>query len=437
MSEYGKFIDELHGVGYVINEVTRCLDDTWLNDAVSYFASIPNALLHHSTPTRLSVLDNDYHIPPPDTEYQAEHSPTVAEFYGAAVAEAALNSESPEGLEPFEIDGRQAELVDLVSGTSARVWQTTDDHQVIVSFAFSSGGDTVLTNPLQLPGQFLANVPPAAGVVSVGQEDAVAFTNYIAEVANERGISSNNIFVTGHSLGAGTAEYVAQQTGVGGVAFAGQGIVPSDSAVGDGSNFINMITYGDPWGTLSSDIEGTQPIAADFDPENGKHPHWGNVVLLGNVQEQEELQDTFNKPFHDNALYFLVKFFERGISFHFPGNQGADLGIEAGGSIVSAFPGTHQHGEVFDAGNLTIAETLAANEERTDYHAASLPDSEPEVPAALTEAAAANVSADVSDSVLSELTGGEPGSAQGGMAALADVVGVVGADAGVQLDAVA
>ncbi|MGJ8516359.1 hypothetical protein [Carnimonas bestiolae] len=435
MSEYGKLIDGWHGVGHLVNEVTRLFDDSWINGTASFFASLPNAFFHHSTPTRISELDSDYQIPLPDIEYQATHSPTMEQFFDAANASYAIRGTAPEGLEPFEIDGRQAELVDLVSGMSARVWETTDNHQLIVSFAPSGGGLTLLTNPFQVPGQFISNVPTATGWESVGQQDAVKFVSYVADAANERGISSDDIFVTGHSLGGALAQYVGQQTGLGGVSWAGQGIVPSDNAVGDGSNFISVVTYGDPWATLSSDVEGVQPMAADFDVENGVHPHWGTVIPVGDVNDQVDLHDLYAAPLHDNALVFVVEFLARGFSHHFPANQGLDLGITPEIPRTDWFPGAKQHGELFDVADHTIAETIVANDERTDYHDLALPDTETDAQSLLAQA----INANVSDDAVAQLdSSADLASVDSDVAAaLAQVVGVAGADDAAQLDAVA
>ncbi|MGJ8515538.1 hypothetical protein [Carnimonas bestiolae] len=383
MSDSGSIIDRFQPLASRLDEATRGLDGSSTNIAKSFFASLPQAYFHHSTPTDLRVLDNDYEIPQPDAQYQAAHSPTMSQFIDAANAEYVLEGDAPDGLAPYTINGRQAELVDVASGLSARVWQTTDDHpQLIVAFSGSGGGDTSEVNPSQMAGQYASNLPTAAGLTSAAQDDALKYTGYIAENASKHGISSDDIFVTGHSLGGGEAEYVAQQTGLGGISFSGQGIAPSESAVGDGSNFISVVNYGDVWGSLASDVEGVQPLAAEFDSENGVHPHWGNVVMVGDVQDQIELSERMSDPANNNGIGFLQEFNDHKQAFHYPGNQALNLGVELSLYSIDQDAGAEQRGEVFDVADQGIGEVIAANAERDDYHDASLPeadDAQPDV----------------------------------------------------------
>lgn len=389
-------INELSLISDVLNWGVGVYNDTALNGINSFFASIPEAILHHGTFTDLRVLNNDYSIDAPDATYQSTHSPTAAQFMDAANASYTVAG-TPDNLTPFEIDGRQAEIVNQASGLAARAWETTDTHQVIISYSGTVGGDNIVTNPQQVIGQVLADIPSVAGQTSEAQQDAVKFAQYVNHAAGEQGISSNDVFVTGHSLGGGEAEYVAQQTGLGGIAFDGTGIPTSDTAVGDGSNFISFDTYGDVWGGYASDVEGVQPIAPEYDADGGDLAHWGNLIMIGDVQDQQDLNTALNSlsPLSDSSIGLLANFLQYSSAFHYPGNQAEDLGIDLSTFSLTQDLGAEGHGTPFEIAELGLADILEANELRTDYHDTALPESLPDnldaaLPADVTGAASAN-----------------------------------------------
>ncbi len=367
----GNAAAQLAGIAQALNGLQAGADNTLFNAAWSAADSLPQALLLHETPTNLSFLSNRTAILVPDAAAQASHSPTIAQLFGAANAAYTLDPASPLGLTPFLVDGKQLAAVDQVSGLSARTWINAD-HQVIIAYSGTGGGDTVVADPSQVIGQYAADVPSLAGINSQAQKDALSFARLVTQEAAKQGIGTNNIFVSGHSLGGGIAEYVAQQSGLGGTAFDGTGIPASSGAVGDGSNFISFDTYGDVWGGYSSDIEGDQPAAPAFVAGGGELAHRGTVIMLGDVADQVSMQNDL-RALGGGALAVVGDFAVKAPTFHYPGNQAADLGITPYPYSVSQDTGGAARGVVFNVGGDTIAQTIAANAARTDYHSTALP----------------------------------------------------------------
>lgn len=369
MANHGTSINALGGITPFMVQITDFMADTLLNRGASALASIPQAIAHDSSITDLTILDNDYTFEKPDAEYQLDHSPNVDEFLNAANTE--YNAfDIPEGLTPFEVDGKALELVDLATGLSARAF-TTDDQQLIISYSGTTGGDNLFLNPLQVVGQLAADVEIMGGQVSQAQTDAVSFAQYVVNEANQQGIATDDIFVTGHSLGATEAEYVSQQTGLGGIAFEGAGIPVDEDAVGDGSNFASVGSYGDVWYSFASDVEGDQPVSPEYVEGGGELPHFGNQILLGDPQSQEDLSERLNQPFHDNWVGVLLDLVA---GPHLPQTQADELGVDIHDSFLFDLFGAEGDGQPFEASELGLGELLAANDERLDYHGTSIPD---------------------------------------------------------------
>lgn len=376
----GGIASELAPFVGLVYSATSALDDSWANDFFSRLLSIPLSLVQDSTPSDLSVLENTQPFAAPDAAYQAQHSPTVSEFVNASNASYALGV-TPEGLTPFAVDGKQLSINDQASGMAAKVWKT-EDNQLIIAYNGTTGGDTLLLNPFQLVGELLADLLLLGGSTAPADQDSVDFAQYVVQQAKEQGIASQDVFVTGHSLGGQEAEYVAQQTGLGGLGDEPNGLPAStfDSAVGDGSNFVNLLTYGDGFGDLASDIQGLQPYAPDFAPDNGELPHYGTNILLGDVDNQNTAVSELTTMVHylGNTLGFAAYLIGED-SFHFPNTQARLLGVDLqpASVLVSALAALNDTsgGQVFDVENSGIGEVIAANGQRSDYHFGALPDS--------------------------------------------------------------
>lgn len=369
MSDFDDAIDSLVSqAADGLNSALTYYDNSIENVAFSYLASLPEAYLHDSTPTDLRILSHTDKIEQPDPGYQREHSPSISEFLNAANSEYSTFG-TPKNLSPFTVDGKQLEVVDQATGLSARAWITDDSHQVIIAYSGTFGGDTALANPLQIVGQTLADVPSLAGKTSSAQKDSVKFAEYVVAEANKQGIDTNDVFITGHSLGGGEAEYVGQQTGLGGIAFDGTGIPKSSDAVNDSSNFVSIVNYGDVWGSFASDVEGVQPAAPKFNQAKGTLPHWGDLIMVGDPKDQQTLANTQT----NNALDVLINFLVNSATYHYPGNQAANLGIDLKPFSVTQDTGAEAQGNTLYVANATLDQLIAANAQRDDYHSPALP----------------------------------------------------------------
>lgn len=193
------------------------------------------------------------------------------------------------------------------------------------------------------------------------QENSLKFAQYVVHEAEKQGYNTNNIFVTGHSLGGIEASYVAQQTGLGGIAFEATGIPSSITAKGDGSNFASIITYGDPVGEYASDTAaGTAFVTSMPAGENGQFDHYGKVVAIGDKADSIAMQ---NKLSNWNSLSLtnitsIISVIPDFLRFHLPGTQAANMGIDLSPrSLLYNFIVT-QHGPVIPMGNDSILQAM-------------------------------------------------------------------------------
>lgn len=266
-------------------------------------------------------------------------TPTLSQFLNAANVEYEIGSGNPVGLSPFLVNGKQLSFTDTTNGVQSNVWKTADD-QLIVAFQG--------TQDLQ---QFLEDLGVAATTVTTGEKESLTFVNSVVAYAKSVGISTSNVFLTGHSLGGIQAEYAAQQTGLAGVAFESTGI-PLSSNAGKGTNFIDIVTYGDPIGSYSSDINAMQPIAPPYVKGGGTLPHYGVLIEIGNPADQASLKTNFSFA---NILYFLPAALE----FHLIGVQAHDTDVTLSPFtwLFDAFG--NFSAQSVNAGSLTIPQIIA------------------------------------------------------------------------------
>jgi hypothetical protein len=106
---------------------------------------------------------------------------------------------------------------------------------------------------------------------------------------------SNQIYVTGHSLGGAEAEYVAETLSSfisGGATFGAPGLPGYFNSIDtDQANFINYVDYGDPIGNYASDINS----ALHYVSQTGDH--FGAVKLIGNQNDASDLQGLSSADF--------------------------------------------------------------------------------------------------------------------------------------------
>jgi hypothetical protein len=257
----------------------------------------------------------------------AASTPTVTQFLSAANAEYVLGG-VPAGMHPFTILGVPVSYTNDLDGVSAQVW-VTPQSQIIIAYQGTTGGENIAINPIAAITQIITDIGIYAGGTPPAEPDSVNFANFVTYWAKLEGYSTSNLFVTGHSLGGIEAEYVAQHTGLGGIAFESTGLRYS-SGEGSGANFVNVVTYGDPVGNYASDIKGEQPFAPAYVPGGGSLPHYGQIVMVGSPSDQTTLaQDVANWGGGSllNNAGVLANLVVLLTDFHLPGTQAHDLGV--------------------------------------------------------------------------------------------------------------
>ncbi|GAC1407600.1 MAG: hypothetical protein NVSMB60_28180 [Mycobacterium sp.] len=286
-------------------------------------------------------------------------TPTVAQLLDAATAEYVLGG-TPAGLTPFTVNGQPVKYSNVQTGTSAQVW-VTPQNQIIIAYSGTTGGTNLLFHPVIAVTQTLFDVQATFTHTNPpGLPTALQFAQQVAGDAAKQGYTAADIFVTGHSLGGWEAEYVAQNTHLGGIGFESPGLATTVAGNGADSLFVNTSTYGDP-ASYSSDIPGDQPLAPAYVPGGGIYPHYGSIVMLGDPSSNTPLANGMalwgTGPVGDvvAAVVLIGQLFE----YHLPSVQAYSLNVDLTPGLL---PGSGvDRGPVETGfGNLTIPELLQA-----------------------------------------------------------------------------
>ena len=294
----------------------------------------------------------------------AATTPTVTQFLNAANSEYIIDA-VPSGMHAFKYFGVPVTYTDVFDGVAASVW-VTPQNQLILAYQGTTGGENILIDPAGAAAQVITDIgiffaDSAAGVRPAAYADALNFANFVVLLAQSEGYSTSNIFVTGHSLGGIEAAYVAQQTGLGGIGFEPTGLSTAPSSSGTGSNFVNIVTEGDPVANFCSDLKGEQPFAPLYVAEGGKAPHYGWIVVIGSAADQATLSQDVAKygdgnPVDDVAV--LANLAALLLEFHLPGVQAHDLGVTLSPSLALVDGLGNLNGPVFNAANDTIPQLI-------------------------------------------------------------------------------
>ncbi|MCV7345387.1 hypothetical protein [Mycolicibacterium rhodesiae] len=355
--------------GHVVNTVLQSLDMTAattgpqspLNFApidqlvFAAFRRIEHVAGLDATPTNQPI--------PPTMTYTGSTTaltPTVAQFLNAAAAEYVLGG-VPGGLRQFTVNGVPVTSTNVLSGESAQVW-VTPQNQIIIAYQGTTGGTNLLFNPLIAISQIVTDLQILfTGTTPRAFTDALRFEQRVQGLATEQGYSTSDIFVTGHSLGGWEAEYVSQQTGLGGIGFESPGINTIVDGNGANSGFVNIETYGDPAAYFASDLPGLQPFMPAYVPGGGTKPHYGPIVMIGDP-------DAVAPLFNSSALYgygpigdaiFMIDTLGNFFEHHLPAMQAHNLDVAPDPTVVPwlGLP----MGPVEDGyGTLTISQLLQA-----------------------------------------------------------------------------
>jgi hypothetical protein len=288
----------------------------------------------------------------------AATTPTVSEFVNAANCEYLINA-VPAGMHRFTNDGEPVTIADVADGVVAAVFVSAEN-QVIIAYQGTTGGQNLLLDPVAAATQFITDIgifldDSSKGRTPVAYRTALNFAQFVLNLAQAQGFSRSNVFVTGHSLGGIEAEYVAQQTGLGGISLEATGLATSAATAATGTNFVNLVTDGDPVGNFSSDIPAEQPFAPAFVARGGEAPHYGPIVLLGDAAAQATLARTVSNignPFDDPSI--LLNLADLLLQFHLIGVQAHDAAVTLNPFSALEDDTGNQNGPMFNIAALDI-----------------------------------------------------------------------------------
>jgi hypothetical protein len=317
------------------------------------FRRVEGALGLAKTPSAQPVATETYTGP------TTAVTPTVTQFLNGSAAEYVLGG-TPGGLQPLTVDGLPVTSTNVLTGEAAQAW-VTPQKQIIIAYQGTTGGTNLLFNPLIAISQILTDAQVIlTNTTPLAFTDALAFEQRVQSAAVAQGYAPSDIFLTGHSLGGWEAEYVAQQTGLGGIGFESPGINTVVPGNGAGSGFVNVETYGDTAAYSATDLPGLQPFLPAYVPGGGIKPHYGSIVMIGDPDAVNPLINAsalLNTSLIGDVIFavdVLGNFFEH----HLPGMQAYNLGISPDPGVVPWLGSTM--GPVLDWGDLTISQLQQA-----------------------------------------------------------------------------
>lgn len=295
-------------------------------------------------------------------------TPTMAQFLNASAAAYGLGT-TPGGLVPFTVNGFQMASANIISGMAARVWVTPDD-QIVISYQGTTGGTNLLFNPFIAVAQILTDLQVIyTQTTPWAFHDALRFAERVQAAAALQGYGTDDIFVTGHSLGGWEAQYVAQQIGLAGIGFESPGMSSTVPGNGADSLFVNVETYGDPAPFMATDLPGLQPFMPPYVPGGGTKPHYGHIVMIGDPAAMTPLLNavTLWRTGPIRNFVFFVDFLGNFFQYHLPGIQAYHLGVTPDPGVVP-WLGTARGPVNTGWGDLTIPELLQAASDAGSLH---------------------------------------------------------------------
>lgn len=315
---------------------------------------------------RLLGLDQEQSPPPPVptltyTGPTTTPTPTVEQFLNASAAGYGLGT-TPGGMVPFTVNGFQMSSTNIFNGHVGKAW-VTPEGQVIIAYQGTTGGTHLLFNPLIAITQVLTDIQVIfTPTTPWAFHDALRFARRVQAEAAEQGYGTDDIFVTGHSLGGWQAQYVAQQTGLAGIGFETPGINTVVPGNGADSMFVNIETYGDAAPYMSTDLPGLQPYMPPYVPGGGSKPHYGPIVMIGDPANMTPLRNAsalWGKGIIGNVL-FMIDFLGNFFQYHLPGVQAHYLGVTPDPGVVAWMGRPSGPAVNTGYGDLTIPQLLQA-----------------------------------------------------------------------------
>lgn len=177
--------------------------------------------------------------------------PTTSDLLNAAYSAYYDGGNLTSTLKLLEVDGQPFMMRDDASGFFGVAFVTESD-QVIIAFEGTNLA-SFETNPEFAAAQVFADVQIYLGEVPDAYADALSFTQNAIAAAKAQGFAAEDIFLSGHSLGAAQVQYVAAQLDLAGESYGGPGIPASTIPAGQTSELVNYVEYGDPVGNYNAD----------------------------------------------------------------------------------------------------------------------------------------------------------------------------------------
>jgi hypothetical protein len=363
------FAELLQLPGRLINEVLEVLDlTTSANGPHSPISFAPINDLLFAAFREFERLVGLYRTPAPQPAVPAltytgpttAPTPTVAQLLNAAAAGYVLGG-IPGGLVPFTVNGFQMSATNVLSGMVGMAW-VTPEGQIIIAYQGTSGGSHLLFNPLIAISQVLADIQVIfTGTTPWAFHDALFFARWVRAEAARQGYASDDIFVTGHSLGGWEAQYVAQQIGLAGIGFEAPGMNTTVPGNGADSMFVTVATYGSPAPFMATDLPGLQPFMPAYVPGGGSKPHYGPIVLIGDPAAMTPMYNAsalWGKGLIGSVI-FLLDFLGNFFQYHLPGVQAYHLDVTPDPGMVT-WLGTSRGPVHTGYGTLTIPQLMKA-----------------------------------------------------------------------------
>lgn len=195
----------------------------------------------------------------PDQPEPLPLGPTIAEMvYASEAAYSRADTGLPDGLTPFTVVGTPVALEVTLAGFYGRAL-LNENNDLIIAFEGTDISE-ISTRTEFVTAQIVADAMIYLGMVPPAFDIAVTFTETAMAAAALAGITADNVFVTGHSLGAGIAMYVGAQLDLAGMTFAAPGIAASAIPDGQASKLINYVEYGDPVGNYANNPAVMGPL---------------------------------------------------------------------------------------------------------------------------------------------------------------------------------
>ena len=254
-------------------------------------------------------------------------APSTTEFFDAAAAAYDSDPAAASGLTLLQGARGAVTATRPKDGFHGVAFETTAG-QVIVAF---EGTDLsgLNTRPTFVNAQIQADKQIYNGANPALYDDAFRFTHRALAVAAAQGISPNDVFVDGHSLGGAEAEYVAANTGLSGDTFGAPGIASADIAPREASHLTNLVDFGDPVGNYSANPDLLGNFLASDQIER-----FGAPTYLGSPSDARALS-TAGRIFGQTDVGTAVSLGILGhalVNHHLLDSYAADLGLPTTGT---------------------------------------------------------------------------------------------------------